>query len=177
MNELVLVALCIGSKRPAPGVVVLVWATLHLGVLSPTRRSASPGSLRSAGQDAPADGHNPRTPWPSVQPTQGGGDDPSTQGGGSESSDEVWAVGSSPKGDEDLCGFSTPRIPKWDDPKVDPPSPVVPINAQKVLPSPQRKMVPYSLPVRSHRQLTKRDQGSFDFKLLNSIEAVAKSAL
>ncbi len=37
-------------------------------------------------------------------------------------------------------------------------------------------MVPYSLHVRLNRQLTKRDLGSFDFKLLNSIEAVANSA-
>jgi hypothetical protein len=37
-------------------------------------------------------------------------------------------------------------------------------------------MVPYSLPARPHRQLTKRGLGTFDFKLLNSIEAVANSA-
>ncbi len=38
-------------------------------------------------------------------------------------------------------------------------------------------MVSYSLPGRPNRQLTKSDLGSFDRKLLNSIEAVAKSAL
>jgi hypothetical protein len=32
------------------------------------------------------------------------------------------------------------------------------------------------MPVRPHRQLTKRDPGTFDFKLLNSTEAVANSA-
>jgi hypothetical protein len=85
-------------------------------------------------------------------------------------------MGSSPEGDEDSCAFSTSRISKRDDPRVDPPSPVVPINTQKALPPPQREMVPYSLPVRPHRQLTKRDLGSFDFKLLNSIEAVVNSA-
>ncbi len=52
VNKLVLAALLIGLKRPAPGVVASVRATLHLGVLSPTRRPASPGSSRSAGQAA-----------------------------------------------------------------------------------------------------------------------------
>jgi hypothetical protein len=68
-----------------------------------------------------------------------------------------------------------PRIPKRGDPTVDPSSPVAPIDAQRALPPLLREMVSYSLPVRLNR-LTKSDLGSFDRKLLNSIEAVAKSA-
>jgi hypothetical protein len=51
----------------------------------------------------------------------------------------------------------------------------VPIDTRKA-PQTQREMVPYSLPVLPHRQLTKRDLGAFDVKLLDSIEAVANSA-
>jgi hypothetical protein len=67
-----------------------------------------------------------------------------------------------------------PRIPKRDDPRVDPSSPIVPIDTRKA--QPQREIVPYSLSVRPYRQLTKRDLGTFDLKLLNTIEAVANSA-
>jgi hypothetical protein len=41
---------------------------------------------------------------------------------------------------------------------------------------PQQELAAYSTPVSPNRQLTKRDLGSFDFKLLNAIEAVANSA-
>ncbi len=58
---------------------------------------------------------------------------------------------SSPEGDEDSCAFSTPCIPKRVDPNVDPSSPVMPINVQKAVPSPHKKMVFDSLPVRPHR--------------------------
>jgi hypothetical protein len=178
MNELVLAALLIGLKRPAPGLVASVRATLHLGVLSPTRRLARPGSLRSAGQAAKL---RPRADTTLTRRgrvfSQHGKEETTLQLRvvSLQTRSGPWA-GSSPEGDEDSCAFSTSRIPNRDDSKDDPPSPVVPINAQKALPPPQREMVPYSLPVRPHRQLTKRDLGSFDFKLLNSIEAVANSA-
>jgi hypothetical protein len=101
----------------------------------------------SSSKAAPANGHNLCTPWPSVQPAQGEGDSPSSEGGESSGKELPGAKESSPSRDEDSCAFSTPRIPKRDDPRVDPPSPFVPIDTRKV-PPPQREMNPYSLPVR-----------------------------
>ncbi len=99
----------------------------------------------SRSEAAPADGHNPRTSWPSVQQAQEGGRS-SSEGGESSGKELPGAKESSPGRDEDSCAFSTPRIPKRDDLRVDPSSPFVPIDTRKA-PQPQRKMVPYSLPV------------------------------
>ena len=93
---------------------------------------------------------------------------------GSESSDAVWR--SSPERDEGSGAFSTPRIPKRGDPPVDPASAVAHVNALRALPPPPREKVSYALPGPAARQLTKSDLGSFDTELLNSIQAVARSA-
>jgi hypothetical protein len=100
------------------------------------------------------------------------GDYPPTEG--SESSDAVWR--SSPERDEGSGAFSTPRIPKRGDPPVDPASPVAHVNALRALPPPPREKVSYAVPEPAARQLTKSDLESFDRKLLNSIEGLARSA-
>ncbi len=70
--------------------------------------------------------------------------------------------------------FATPRIPKNNDgPRADPSSPSALISTRKV---PQQELAAYSMPGRPNTQLTKRDLGSYDFKLLNAIEAVANGA-
>jgi hypothetical protein len=67
-----------------------------------------------------------------------------------------------------------PRIQKSDGPSVDPSSPNEPISTQKV---PQHDVASYALPGKPNRQSTKDDFGSYDFQLLNAIEAVANMAI
>jgi hypothetical protein len=124
----------------------------------------------SSSESAPADGHNPRTPWPSAQPTQGGETTLQLRVVSLQTRSGPW--GSHPKGMRTLAPSAPLAFPGETTLElILLLLLVVPINTQKVLQLPQREMVPYSLPVRPHhRQLTKRDLGSFDFKLLNSIE-------
>ncbi len=68
--------------------------------------------------------------------------------------------------------FETPHIQKSDGPRANPSSPNEPISIRKV---PQHDVVSYALPGKPNRQLTKDDLGSYDFQLLNAIEAVANS--
>ncbi len=68
--------------------------------------------------------------------------------------------------------FETPRIQKSDGPRADSSSPNEPISIRKV---PQHDVASYALPGKPNRQLTKDDLGSYDFQLLNAIEAVANS--
>ncbi len=69
--------------------------------------------------------------------------------------------------------FATPRIPKCDGQRADPSSPSEPISTRKVQ---QHDVASYALPGKPNRQLTKRDLGAYDFKLLNAIESLANSA-
>jgi hypothetical protein len=68
--------------------------------------------------------------------------------------------------------FETPRIQKSDGPRADPSSPSEPISIRKV---PQHDLASYTLPGKPNRQLTKDDLSTYDFQLLNAIEAVANS--
>ncbi len=53
------------------------------------------------------------------------------------------------------------------------PPPSAPLSARKV---PQQELAAYSMPSRPNRQLTKRDLGTYGYRPLNAIEAVANSA-
>ncbi len=68
--------------------------------------------------------------------------------------------------------FATPRIPKSVGPRVEADSPSAPLSARQV---PQQEHAACSMPSRPNRQLTKRDLGTYDFRSLNAIEAVANS--
>ncbi len=68
--------------------------------------------------------------------------------------------------------FEMPRIQKSDAPRADPSRPYEPISIRKV---PQHGVASYTLPGKPNRQLTKDDLGTYDFQLLNAIEAVANS--
>jgi hypothetical protein len=85
----------------------------------------------------------------------------------------VEAKGNAPQHRADPFPFVTPRIPKSDGQRADPSSPFAPISTRK---TPQQELAAYSMPGRPNRQLTKRDLGAFDFRLLNAIEAVANCA-
>jgi hypothetical protein len=131
-------------------------------------------AIRGLGSNAPAsaDEHNPRPSWPCVDEVQGGNSFYEI-GGNSQEEEASDARNKAPQQRADSFPFATPRIPKSDVQIADPTSPSEPISARKV---PQHDVASYALPGRPNRQLTMRDLGAYDFKLLNAIESVASSA-
>jgi hypothetical protein len=130
-------------------------------------------AIRGTGSNAPGftDERNPRPSWLCVDEVPVGNNLPYKEGISQEHqvSDEV------DKAPQQRAGpfpFETPRIQKSDGPSADPSLPNEPISIRKV---PQQDVASYALPGKPNRQLTKDDLGSYNFQLLNAIEAVANS--
>ncbi len=130
-------------------------------------------AIRRAGSKAPASAseHDLRPALPCAEDVRGG-NSPSMKGSNSQEEEASDARGDAPQQRADSFPFATPA--KSNGQRADSSSPSAPISARKV---PQQELASYSMPVRPNRQLTKRDLGSYDFKLLNAIKAVANSAL
>jgi hypothetical protein len=124
-------------------------------------------AIRGAGSNAPASagGHDLRPARPCAENVQ---EEEKPQ------EEEVSeAEGNAPQQRADPFPFATSRNPKSDGPRAEVYSPSAPFSARLV---PQQELAAYSMPSRPNRQLTKRDLGSYDYRSLNAIEAVANSA-
>ncbi len=130
-------------------------------------------AIRGTGSNAPGftDERNPRPSWLCVDEVPVGDDLPYKESISQEyqASDEV------DKAPQQRAGpfpIETPRVHKSDGLRADPSPPYEPISTRKVQ---QHDIASYALPGKPNRQLTKQDLGTYDFQLLNVIEAVANS--
>jgi hypothetical protein len=111
---------------------------------------------------APAGERDVRPAWPAVEDVHEE-EEPHER--------EASVKGNAPQQRADPFPFATPRIPESVGSRAEAYTPSPPLRARQ---GPQQEHAPYSLPI-PNRQLTKRDLGTYDYRSLNAIEAVANS--